>query len=663
MGFLSRSKSLRRQQSSLNTSRSDKSEEERFYKQRHEQRSAVNVNVTQSFDVSSAKLEGRFPRDATKTSVVNRPTTSSGRAQRSNPLPTPDKELPNPDSQIKTQTIEIKADSHIYRFPTPTGTPRTAAHHNPPHNTSDITIGIALGSPRLPPQYLANSPRALPEANRASPLRTFSEPVRTPVTATPITPTTAEPTKLRKSKSRSFKSMFSSSSAAKPRQQVEWQPPVPAAHWQMKSNASREDASTSLNSQRSLSSNATTASTSNTSHQSQSTNASSVSKPIAAQPAHNRSDSNARVFARQQMRAELDKAAYEAAKAAAQQPKPKPANMQIFPTVQTLSPIQRGKYTEIRIPQINQDALERINSGTGGIQQSSLLNVDIPKSEMERYSVMFEKLLKPTTSIAERRGTLKRLRPLGEETSLAEPVDNTPRRRATSPSMPSRPSPNALPKPSTKPSPKPSPGREIIEKSIQETNKHHMEAANRLLQIQRSRTAPAGSTTLHPHPGSGPILIRPNQQPSAPAHSSSRDDSPASPLWSEASLPVTPDSSVAQTFFSIGSDSDNEDIIVTQQAVARSIPKITEPGPDPRHTPGPKRMDSLDPEQEPSPPSHHRAQKSQQVQYGQVGVARTVSLSRAKNTRHVPVAVKQPLRPRVVDVDTRKSTLVLIEQA
>ncbi|KAF2225512.1 hypothetical protein BDZ85DRAFT_257606 [Elsinoe ampelina] len=74
-------------------------------------------------------------------------------------------------------------------------------------------------------------------------------------------------------------------------------------------------------------------------------------------------------------------------------------------------------------------------------------------------------------------------------------------------------------------------------------------------------------------------------------------------------------------------------------------------------------MDSLDPEQEPSPPSHHRPQKSQQVQYGQVGVARTVSLSRAKNTRHVPVAVKQPLRPRVVDVDTRKSTLVLIEQA
>ncbi|KAF4553632.1 Hypothetical protein D9617_6g093630 [Elsinoe fawcettii] len=595
--------------------------------------------------------------------MVTRPTTSSGKGQRSNPLPTPDKELPNPSEPLtRTQTIEIKADSHIYRFPTPTGTPRGSPHHNPPHNSSDASIGIALGSPRLPPQYAPNSPRALPEAPRASPLRTFSEPVRTPLTATPITPTVAEPTKLRKSKSRSFKSMFSSS--AKPKQQTEWQPPVPAGHWQLKSNASREDTSASLNSQRSLSSNATTTSTSNTSYTSQSTNASSLPKPTALPAVHSRNDSNARGFARQQIRAELDKAAYEHAKQAAQQTKPKPANMQIFPTVQTLPPIQRGKYTEIRIPQINQDALEKINQGTGGLQQSSFLNVDIPKSDMERYSVMFEKLLKPTTSIAERRGTLKRLRPLGEETSLTEPSDNTPRRRATSPSMPSRPSPKALPKLSSKPSPKPSPGREIIEKSIQETNKHHMEAANRLLQIQRSRTAPVhSSSTMQPAPAPGPI--KPVQHlPAQAPKPASRDDSPASPLWSEASLPITPDSSVAQTFFSVEDESDEE--IVTAAVVARNVPKINEPVmAEPR---GPKRMDSLDPEERTSPPRQGKVGVSQggaahQVQYGQVGVARTVSLSRAKNSKHTPITVKQPLRPRVVDVDTRKSTLVLIEQA
>ncbi|TKX19134.1 hypothetical protein C1H76_8668 [Elsinoe australis] len=699
MGFLSRSKSLRRQQSTLNTSRSDRSEEERFYKQRQEQRSAVNVNVTQEFDVRSARLDPRHIKDPPRPGTANRPTTANGKSQRSNPLPTPDKGPSyRPDTPTKVQTIEIQADSLIYRFPTPSpGTPRGSVSHtsHASHTSSDATIGIALGSPRLPPQHIPNSPRALPEAPRASPLRTFSEPARTPLTATPITPTVPEPTKLRKSKSRSFKNMFSSKSN-KP---DTFTPPVPPSHWQTSINASRDDIS------RSVSSNATSTTTSQTSNASNSTKASTVSNTSSSRPVHSRNDStHARAFARQQVRADLDKAHFEASKAqaASQSKTPKPTgNMQIFPTVQTLPPVKRSNYTEIRIPSLNQDALDKMHHGPGpgsGLSQSassSFLNVYIPKSEMERYSVMFEKLLKPSQSLAERRGTLKRLRPLGEETSLSPDAAEatnppTPRRRATSPSMPCRPSPTLKPAPAAStPGSNPSPGRELIEKSIQETNKSHMEAANRLLQIQRAKTVP----------------VVPAAKPAAASPPRETETSPASPLWSEASLPVTPDSSVAQTFFSVEDEDDEEggDWVVTRAAVARQgVPDVyVSPSPkEEEERNGPKRMDSLDP-QDPqdgaqggegrSPPRHGgnreegrreerqradsgrevreaktgptQVQQIQQVQYGQVGIARTVSFSRAKNAGRTPVAVKQPLRPRVVDVDARRSTVGCIEGA
>ena len=53
------------------------------------------------------------------------------------------------------------------------------------------------------------------------------------------------------------------------------------------------------------------------------------------------------------------------------------------------------------------------------------------------------------------------------------------------------------------------------------------------------------------------------------------------------------------------------------------------------------------------------------VRTGHVKVARSISVN--KPGKHVPVAVKQPMRPRVVDLhhvgSERKSTMVLIEQA
>lgn len=66
------------------------------------------------------------------------------------------------------------------------------------------------------------------------------------------------------------------------------------------------------------------------------------------------------------------------------------------------------------------DALPRHDSATTespAEDQGShgLLDVAIPKHAMERYSVMFEGLLKPRLTLLERRnGTLKRLRPVDE---------------------------------------------------------------------------------------------------------------------------------------------------------------------------------------------------------------------------------------------------------
>lgn len=47
----------------------------------------------------------------------------------------------------------------------------------------------------------------------------------------------------------------------------------------------------------------------------------------------------------------------------------------------------------------------------------------------------------------------------------------------------------------------------------------------------------------------------------------------------------------------------------------------------------------------------------------QVSVARQVSVSRARDKVQRPFISKQPLKPRVVELKNRKSTVVLIENA
>ena len=75
--------------------------------------------------------------------------------------------------------------------------------------------------------------------------------------------------------------------------------------------------------------------------------------------------------------------------------------------------------------------------------------------------------------------------------------------------------------------------------------------------------------------------------------------------------------------------------------------------------PAPRRVDSLGP--------HKTVEMTAGIQTAQVSIARTVSMSRGggggrgAGSVQRAVAVKQPLRPRVVDVGSRKSTLGLIE--
>ncbi|KAF2204991.1 hypothetical protein GQ43DRAFT_363429 [Delitschia confertaspora ATCC 74209] len=117
-----------------------------------------------------------------------------------------------------------------------------------------------------------------------------------------------------------------------------------------------------------------------------------------------------------------------------------------------------------------------------------LLDVDIPRIEMERYSVMFGSLLQPngtSSLLARRQGNPERLKPLNELSMKPQREEDVsrmkPRRRATSPSIPNSPSS------SLSLFPQPDKPRESLLPSPRMTHVH------RPRPLQRSRTAPPAS--------------------------------------------------------------------------------------------------------------------------------------------------------------------------
>ena len=122
----------------------------------------------------------------------------------------------------------------------------------------------------------------------------------------------------------------------------------------------------------------------------------------------------------------------------------------------------------------------------------------------------------------------------------------------------------------------------------------------------------------------------------------------------------TPDSIDAHTTISEEDEDYNDDVVIHEPPISITNVRDGRDGASKAGsniiTPRPRRVDSLG------------AQKSPEgvvmgAQTAQISIARTVSLNRGKRPvqRAIPVN-KQPMRPRVVNVGSRKSTLGMIER-
>ncbi|TKA72571.1 hypothetical protein B0A55_07216 [Friedmanniomyces simplex] len=326
--------------------------------------------------------------------------------------------------------------------------------------------------------------------------------------------------------------------------------------------------------------------------------------------------------------------------------------------------------------------------GGGGAQRGAVpgmprLDLDIPGAEMERYSVMFEKLLEPRQSILERRQSkAKRQKSVvGRGKKELPPIPATPESCGPSPietkkavmgpplgrSMPQRsltsPHLNRVPSLTVGVAAKKSAGN--LKAPLKEQQQEQSATAlHRPRPIRRSKTAPPGSV-----PPVAPNFSRPKPSVFATSTEDLRD-APESPLLGEDSLPPTPTN-------------------IMGESGERSIPHETLSVANRKTTT--KRNDSVDeqswdmltskPADIPNNTSSPRTQQQQghhaqyphiktpadlERQIVQVSVARQVSVSKARKlVQRAQVESRLPLRPRVVEMKgrgERKSThVVLIE--
>ncbi|KAK4542622.1 hypothetical protein LTR36_006671 [Oleoguttula mirabilis] len=293
----------------------------------------------------------------------------------------------------------------------------------------------------------------------------------------------------------------------------------------------------------------------------------------------------------------------------------------------------------------------------GAVPRTPRLDLDFPSGEMERYSVMFEKLLEPRQSILERRQSkLKRLNSKTNKEAVTSTVPSLPhisqptseRRLPSLPQLTMRPPQSFVPQRSmTSPHLTKVPALNItVAKKDGTSVEEPVTAIHRPRPIQRSKTAPTGATSP-----AAPNFSRPKPPTFA---SSDSDVSPSSPLYGEDSLPPTPTTMTTVT--------DCESMV----AVSRGLMPLkgrhtddSEPSWDMLTSKATNwSTDGLTREPYPRVSSPEELERHMV----QVSVARQVSVSRAR--RHVQKAVdsKQPLKPRVVELSkNRKSTFVVIE--
>ncbi|KAI5265287.1 hypothetical protein E4T47_08581 [Aureobasidium subglaciale] len=320
------------------------------------------------------------------------------------------------------------------------------------------------------------------------------------------------------------------------------------------------------------------------------------------------------------------------------------------------------------------------------------LNVNIPAVEMERYSVMFEKLLKPQTSLMERRQTMVKQLDLPDQPSgRLAPKSPALQRRATSPNLSCRTPITA----------------EMIGGESQVATPVPICRTADAPRLLRSQTAPSGAPMASRHG-----YEQQNQAPSTTNNSSACSTS--SRMWSDASQPQTPTSDT-ESFISFDVNDDDDDsgdeddhddtAIYIHDAVAmQATPLFKDPHwrndtpvmsapPIPPKALGRRSPPAYEPEQKetmiarPHPPRtsslDDNAAKRKTMIGPQIGIARKISVVRRGTpggltvpspakarspaaldpTTPMPVFSKQPLRPKLVDVRNRKSTLVILDEA
>ncbi|KAF2771522.1 hypothetical protein EJ03DRAFT_30721 [Teratosphaeria nubilosa] len=316
------------------------------------------------------------------------------------------------------------------------------------------------------------------------------------------------------------------------------------------------------------------------------------------------------------------------------------------------------------------------------------LDLDIPNSELERYSVMFEKLLASRQSIADRRRSRSRKSLVGNSTDTLDDVPPLPPKdfkNSVVPRSPAGPQ-RSVSSPHSKPLPTLSirvSGNGKASAMIDRQQTVNASAADCRRSRQRSRTAPPGSisTVSHSQTHNAQTLasILPRTWLGFEGEPSL---SPSSILEAENSLPPTPST------VSTCSYADGDDIQIlgsyaptirqektSNNTLALSVSTLEMPSQSECASKTPDTIasdvgSSLTPRRSVrGKPLAPRVQSTQELEdrIVQVSVARQVSVSRAR--RQVEMAANkkplaQPLRPRVVDMGAakdRKSMFVKVE--
>lgn len=527
---------------------------------------------------------------------VQRPRTSSRPGDRSRHF------------HKKGAPISITSDDHTYNFPLPT--PKTVLYTAEIHE--DSTIGIALGSPTTPAHWNQNT--------RATDFVTNQPRITTQISYDNSTDSSDTSHDMAKPKMSRWRSLFGRKASHNVQQTPFYQ------LQQFPSGQNHVDSYSDVGSQR----------------------------PRAASRSASRAALSPTATSEKQ---ESRKRAKAAKKAAADQAKAKPEAENS--TTTTKSPILRER-SPVLPPKDNWDSPANVpkstvssdseNNSPCTLDSGPMLDVDIPDTQMERYSVMFGSLLRPdrpSSLFLRRQANPEKLKPLNELSMKTEDVDSVngllkPHRRATSPS------PAKSPTFSLSLFPPPAQARDNHPPSPREPLLH------RPRPLQRSNTAPGA---LSPN---RQTFAQPDDVGKKSAHTA-QEEPPTPEL---ATHLKTPTPSIVQSF-----DSEETAVVVAKDPSLWK-PRLEEP----EWEIVSKLAETTSQVQgENSPRLAKVDEPALEIAQVSLGVARTVSVSRSTGARpHLlkPMIVtseqperlvdRKPLTPTLVELRNRKSQRVQI---